>query len=121
MADPDPSSDPDGDAGESRATPRLANPPDADTTGAGDADTTGADDADTTGASDPDTTGAGDADSAGADDADTTDQSVADPGALRDPEPIEPEPLRAENAVFVLLGALGTVALLATAIVPGVL
>ena len=89
MADPDPSSDPDGDAGESRATPRLANPPDADTTGAGDAD--------------------------------TTDQSVADPGALRQPEPIEPEPLRAENAVFVLLGALGTVALLATAIVPGVL
>ena len=97
MADPDPSSDPDGDAGESRATPRLANPPDADTTGAGDADTTGAGDAD------------------------TTDQSVADPGALRQPEPIEPEPLRAENAVFVLLGALGTVALLATAIVPGVL
>jgi len=97
MADPDPSSDPDGDAGESWATPRLANPPDADTTGAGDADTTGAGDAD------------------------TTDQSVADPGALRQPEPIEPEPLRAENAVFVLLGALGTVALLATAIVPGVL
>ncbi len=97
MADPDPSSDPDGDAGESRATPRLANPPDADTAGAGDADTTGAGDAD------------------------TTDQSVADPGALRQPEPIEPEPLRAENAVFVLLGALGTVALLATAIVPGVL
>ena len=105
MADPDPSSDPDGDAGESRATPRLANPPDADTAGAGDADTAGA----------------GDADTAGAGDADTTDQSVADPGALRDPEPIEPEPLRAENAVFVLLGALGTVALLATAIVPGVL
>ena len=105
MADPDPSSDPDGDAGESRATPRLANPPDADTAGAGDADTTGAGDADTTGAGD----------------ADTTDQSVADPGALRQPEPIEPEPLRAENAVFVLLGALGTVALLATAIVPGVL
>lgn len=97
MADPDPSSDPDGDAGESRATPRLANPPDADSAGAGDADTTGAGDAD------------------------TTDQSVADPGALRQPEPIEPEPLRAENAVFVLLGALGTVALLATAIVPGVL
>ena len=105
MADPDPSSDPDGDAGESRATPRLANPPDADTAGAGDADTAGAGDADTTGAGD----------------ADTTDQSVADPGALRQPEPIEPEPLRAENAVFVLLGALGTVALLATAIVPGVL
>lgn len=97
MADPDPSSDPDGDAGESRATPRLANPPDADSAGAGDADTTGAGDAD------------------------TTDQSVADPGALRQPEPIEPEPLRAENAVFVLLGALGTVALLATAIVPGAL
>ena len=97
MADPDPSSDPDGDAGESRATPRLANPPDADSAGADDADTTGAGDAD------------------------TTDQSVADPGALRQPEPIEPEPLRAENAVFVLLGALGTVALLATAIVPGVL
>ena len=113
MADPDPSSDPDGDAGESRATPRLANPPDADTAGAGDADTTGAGDADTAGAGDADTTGAGDAD--------TTDQSVADPGALRQPEPIEPEPLRAENAVFVLLGALGTVALLATAIVPGVL
>ena len=105
MADPDPSSDPDGDAGESRATPRLANPPDADSAGADDADTTGA----------------GDADTAGAGDADTTDQSVADPGALRQPEPIEPEPLRAENAVFVLLGALGTVALLATAIVPGVL
>ena len=97
MADPDPSSDPDGDAGESRATPRLANPPDADSAGADDADTTGAGDAD------------------------TTDQSVADPGALRQPEPIEPEPLRAENAVFVLLGALGTVALLATAIAPGVL
>ena len=89
MADPDPSSDPDGDAGESRATPRLANPPDADT--------------------------------AGADDADTTDQSVADPESLREPEPIEPEPLRAENAAFVLLGALGTIGLLATVIVPGLL
>jgi len=47
------------------------------------------------------------------------DQSVNDSGALREPEPIEPESPRAENALFVLLGVLGTVALLATAI-PGV-
>jgi hypothetical protein len=114
MTDPDPATDHDGgaDATDSagagpdaadgrdsgagtgrRATPRLADAPD------GDADSAGA----------------------GADDADTTDRSVADPGALREPEPIEPESLRVENALFVLLGALGTVALLATAIVPGVL
>jgi hypothetical protein len=54
-------------------------------------------------------------------DTDSEDRSVADPGALREPEPIEPESLRAENTLFVLLGALGTVALLATAVVPGLL
>ncbi|WP_188787402.1 DUF7312 domain-containing protein [Halobellus salinus] len=113
MAEPDPSSDPDGDAGESRATPRLANPPDGDADSAG----TGVDDVDSAGA------GVDDVDSAGAgvDDADSAGRSVADPGALREPEPIEPEPLRAENAVFVLLGALGTVALLGTVLVPGLL
>jgi len=54
--------------------------------------------------------------------ADTTEEEpVNDPAAVREPEPIEPEGPRAENALFVLLGVLGTVALLATAIVPGVL
>jgi hypothetical protein len=48
-------------------------------------------------------------------------RSTNDPAAVREPEPIEPEGLRAENALFVLLGVLGTVALLATAVVPGVL
>ena len=109
MVDPDPSSDPDGDATDTagtgpdgadgrgsgagtRATPRLANLPD------GDADTA----------------------RAGADDADTTDRSVADPGSIREPEPIEPEAPSAENALFVFLGVVGTVGLLASA-VPGVL
>jgi len=54
-------------------------------------------------------------------DDDGADRSVDGPGARREPEPIEPEALRAENALFVLLGAVGTVALLATAIVPGAL
>jgi hypothetical protein len=48
-------------------------------------------------------------------------RSTNDPAAVREPEPIEPEGLRAENALFVLLGVLGTVALLATAVVPGLL
>lgn len=50
------------------------------------------------------------------------DESEADPtdaAVTREPEPIEPETPRAENAVFVLLGVFGTIALLATAIVPG--
>lgn len=50
-----------------------------------------------------------------------SDGDAADDPEFREPEPIEPEPLRAENALFVLLGVLGTVALLATVIVPGVL
>ena len=54
-------------------------------------------------------------------DDDGADRSADGPGADWEPEPIEPEGLRAENALFVLLGAAGTVALLATAIVPGVL
>lgn len=101
MTDPDPTTDPDGaDVGVSngagsdpdgadgrepaagagrRATPRLADAPDA------------------------------------------ADGDATDDPEFREPEPIEPEPLRAENALFVLLGVLGTVALLATVIVPGVL
>ena len=106
VTDPDPQTDPDGDAGaetddtagsergggvargpaadtDRRAEPRLANPPDGD--------------------------------------ADGDDRSVAGPEAPREPDPIEPETLRPENALFVLLGALGTVGLLATAVVPGLL
>ena len=56
-----------------------------------------------------------------ADAPDAADGDAADDPEFREPEPIEPEPLRAENALFVLLGVLGTVALLATVIVPGVL
>lgn len=54
-------------------------------------------------------------------DSDETDPSADDAEPPREPTPIEPEAPRAENVVFVLLGVLGTVALLATAIVPGVL
>jgi len=116
VTDPDPPTDPDGDAGveagdsrgsrrgagvardpddtngDDRAEPRLANAPDDGHRG-GDADG-----------------GAG-----------RTDGSVADPDGLREPDPIEPETLRPENVLFVLLGVLGTVALLATAVVPGAL
>lgn len=52
-----------------------------------------------------------------------TDESETDPtdaAVIPEPEPIEPETPRAENAVFVLLGVFGTIALLATVIVPGV-
>lgn len=58
---------------------------------------------------------------ADAPDADREDRSVDGPGGLPEPEPIEPETPRVESAVFVLLGALGTIALLATVIVPGLL
>lgn len=73
-----------------------------------------------------------DADSTADSNADPTADNGAEPAAdgaesesaleaFREPEPIEPESPRMENAVFVLLGVLATVALLATAIVPGVL
>lgn len=52
---------------------------------------------------------------------DGADPPADDAEQPQEPAPIEPEALRAENVVFVLLGVLGTVALLATAIVPGVL
>jgi hypothetical protein len=42
-------------------------------------------------------------------------------GLLPPRAPIEPEAPAPENALFVLLGVLGTVALLATAIFPGVI
>lgn len=38
----------------------------------------------------------------------------------REPEPIEPETPQAENTAFVLLGVVGTIGLLATVIVPGI-
>ncbi|WP_311171161.1 DUF7312 domain-containing protein [Halobellus ordinarius] len=59
--------------------------------------------------------------------ADTRDGAESDSGMVDDEElpfprePIEPETPTAENALFVVLGVLGTVGLLATAIVPGVL
>jgi hypothetical protein len=54
-------------------------------------------------------------------DGNETDRSADDAETPREPDPIEPEAPRAENVVFVLLGVFGTIALLATAIVPGVL
>lgn len=56
-----------------------------------------------------------------ADEAADSEVDGSDAAAPPAPEPIEPETPRPENAVFVLLGVLGTVALLATVIVPGAL
>ncbi|MBB6645719.1 hypothetical protein H5V44_05325 [Halobellus sp. MBLA0160] len=42
-------------------------------------------------------------------------------GPFREPEPIEPETPRAENVLFVLLGVLATIALLATAVFPNLI
>ena len=51
---------------------------------------------------------------------DAPDEQLQERLAFQRP-PIEPEDPAAENALFVVLGALGTVGLLASAVVPGAL